>query len=71
MNTITTERELSQPESETVHLFDDWFDPTEASVRDRGHDFIHAMIEARVPQRLSSQRQNRHCSRCPEVALRC
>ena len=35
MRSITTKRERSQPQSEAVHLFDDWFDPIESGIRDR------------------------------------
>jgi hypothetical protein len=31
-----------------VYLFDDWFDPIEAQVRDRVRGFIHAMIEGEL-----------------------
>jgi hypothetical protein len=31
-----------------VYLFDDWFDPIEAGVRDRVRGFIHAMIESEL-----------------------
>ena len=36
MTSITTKPDSSQPAAETaVYLFDDWFDPIEAGVRDR------------------------------------
>ena len=56
MTNITTKPELSQPQSYTVHLFDDWFDPIEAGIRDRGRDFIHAMIEGELDLALSRPR---------------
>ena len=38
---------LPQLETETAaHLFDNWFDPIEAGLRDRGRDFLEAMLEA-------------------------
>src|SRR5204863_2534441 len=38
----TTKLESSQPAAETaVHLFDHWFDPIEAGLRDRVREFIH------------------------------
>ncbi len=46
MTSVTTKPDPSQPLTETaVHLFDNWFDPIEAGVRDRVHEFIQAMIE--------------------------
>jgi hypothetical protein len=38
---------LSAPQpgaTATAQLFEDWFDPIEAAVRDRVHGFIQAMI---------------------------
>jgi hypothetical protein len=36
MTIISTQPELSQPQSETtVDLFDNWFDPIEAGLRER------------------------------------
>ena len=60
MTSITTKPELSQPQSDTVHLFDNWFDPIEAGVRDRVRDFIHAMIEGELDLALSRPRYARH-----------
>ena len=41
MTSITTKPDPSQPAAETaVHLFDDWFDPIEAGLRDRVREFI-------------------------------
>jgi len=60
MTSITTKPELSQPQSNTVHLFDDWFDPIEAGIRDRVRDFIHAMIEGELDLALSRPRYARH-----------
>ena len=46
MTSITTKPELSQPETETaVHLFDNWFDPIEAGLRDRVREFIGRLPE--------------------------
>jgi hypothetical protein len=36
---------LSQPEIETAEqLFDNWFDPIEAGLRDRAREFLQAML---------------------------
>ena len=46
MKRIITKSDSSQPVIETaVYLFDDWFDPIEAGVRDQVRGFIQAMIE--------------------------
>src|SRR5882724_12628262 len=40
-----------QPQSETetaVYLFDNWFDPIEASLRDRAREFLQAMLEGEL-----------------------
>jgi putative transposase len=61
MTSITTKLELSQPAAETaVHLFDNWFDPIEAGLRDRVRDFIHAMLESELDMALSRPRYARH-----------
>jgi putative transposase len=60
MTSITTKPELSQPETETaVHLFDNWFDPIEAGVRDRVRELIQAMIEGELDEALSRPRYAR------------
>jgi putative transposase len=61
MTNITTKLESSQPAAETaVHLFDNWFDPIEAGLRDRVREFIHAMIEGELDLALSRPRYARH-----------
>src|SRR6266536_4480766 len=61
MTSITTKPESSQPAAETaVHLFDNWFDPIEAGLRDRVREFIHAMIEGELDIALSRPRYARH-----------
>jgi putative transposase len=50
----------SQPASETaVYLFDDWFDPSEAGVRNRVREFIHAMVEGELDAALMRPRCGR------------
>jgi putative transposase len=45
MTSVTTKLEATQPPTETAsHLFDDWFDPIEAGIRDRAREFIEEMI---------------------------
>ena len=49
MSITTTKLASSQLASETaVYLFDDWFDPIEAGVRDRVREFIQAMVEGEL-----------------------
>jgi hypothetical protein len=60
MTSITTKPDSSQPAVETgVHLFDNWFDPIEAGLRDRVRDFIRAMIEGELDMALSRPRYGR------------
>src|SRR5439155_27320986 len=64
MTSITTKLESSQPAAETaVYLFDHWFDPIEAGLRDRVREFIHAMIEGELDMALSRPRYARHAKR--------
>ena len=59
MTSHTTNR-LPQPEIETAaHLFDNWFDPIEAGLRDRAREFIEAMIEASSTTVLARPRYGR------------
>src|SRR5258708_9515207 len=53
MKRIITKSDSSQPVVDTaVYLFDDWFDPIEAGVRDRVRGFIQAMIEGELDETL-------------------
>src|ERR1700758_320225 len=57
MKRIITKSDSSQPVVETaVYLFDDWFDPIEAGVRDRVRGFIQAMIEGELDETLKRPR---------------
>src|SRR5262245_60742766 len=61
MKSITTKHDSSQPVADTaVYLFDDWFDPIEAVVRDRVRGFIQAMIEGELGVTLERPRYGRH-----------
>jgi transposase-like protein len=42
-----------------VYLFDDWFDPIEAAVRDRVRGFIQAMVEGELDATLLRPRYGR------------
>ena len=49
MTNNSTNSPALQSEAETAgHLLDDWFDPIEAGLRDRVHEFIQVMIEAEL-----------------------
>ena len=55
MTSTTTKPNSLQPEAETsAHLFDNWFDPIEAGLRDRVREFIHAMIEGELDTALKT-----------------
>jgi len=61
MTSNSTKRDCSQPAAEAaVQLFDNWFDPIEAGLRDRVREFIHAMIEGELDIALSRPRYARH-----------
>src|SRR4030081_2824946 len=60
MNSFTRKSDFSQPAAETaVYLFDDWFDPIEAGVRDRVREFIQAMVEGELDAALMRPRYGR------------
>jgi putative transposase len=60
MKSITTKHESSQPVADSaVYLFDDWFDPIEATVRERVRGFIQAMIEGELDETLERPRYAR------------
>ena len=65
MTSNTTKPDSSQPALETAaHLFDNWFDPIEAGLRDRVHEFLHAMFEGELDMALSRPRY----ARCAKAA---
>src|SRR5947209_20435269 len=52
---------LPQSEIETSgQLFDNWFDPIEAGLRDRAREFLQAMLEAELDEVLARSRYARH-----------
>ena len=60
MKSISTKSDSSQPAADTaVYLFDDWFDPIEAGVRDRVREFIQAMVEGELDATLMRRRYGR------------
>jgi transposase-like protein len=55
---------LPQSEIETAeHLFDNWFDPIEAGLRDRAREFLQAMLEAELDESLARSRYARRAKR--------
>jgi putative transposase len=57
--TITTPC-LPQSENETSgQVFDNWFDPIEAGLRDRAREFLQAMLEAELEEALARPRYAR------------
>src|SRR5947199_3741966 len=49
MTSPSTTPWLPQSEIETAeHLFDNWFDPIEAGLRDRAREFLQAMFEGEL-----------------------
>ena len=57
MENITRKSDSSQPAAETAgYLYDDWFDPIEAGVRDWVREFIQAMVEGELDAALMRAR---------------
>ena len=64
MTNHSTMPDLPQSETETaVHLFDNWFDPIEAGLRDRAREFLQAMLEAELDEVLDRSRYARRAKR--------
>lgn len=60
MTSTTTKPDTVQPEAaREVYLFDDWFDPIEAGLRDRVRDFIETMIRTELDAALARPRYAR------------
>ena len=61
MTSTTTKPAAVQPDGEMRlrPLFDDWFDPIEAGLRDRVRDFIETMIESELDAALARPRYAR------------
>ncbi len=64
MTSVTTKPDTTQLLTETAsHLFDDWFDPIEAGIRDRVREFIEEMIRGELDAVLSRPRYGRRAAR--------
>ena len=60
MSNNSTKTASLQPGAETArYLFDDWFDPIEAGLRDRVREFIQEMIEGELEEALARPRYAR------------
>ena len=60
MTSTTTKAEALHPEAgSTSCLFDDWFDPIEAALRDRVRGFIETMLETELDEVLARPRYGR------------
>src|SRR3979411_1897197 len=60
MKSFRGKRESPAPAGQAaVYLFDDWFDPIEAGVRDRVREFIQAMVEGELDAALMRPRYGR------------
>jgi hypothetical protein len=71
MTSNTTKPDSSQPATETAaHLFDNWFDPIEAGLCDRVHEFLHAMFEGELDTVLSRPRYVRLISVSSDLGIR-
>ncbi len=57
MTSIITKPDSSQREAKTApQLFNDWFDPIEAAVRDRARQFIEELIRGELDAVLARPR---------------
>ena len=60
MTSTITKSDSLQREAETApQLFDDWFDPIEAAVRDRARQFIEELIRGELDAALARPRYGR------------
>jgi putative transposase len=59
MTRTTTKPQVSQSRSDTVHLFEGWFDPIEAEVRPRAGEFIEEPIPGELDAALARPRYGR------------
>ena len=65
-NNSTKSPALQSEDEMTVHLIDDWFDPIEASLRDRVRELIQVMIEGELEAVLCRPRYARRPTADPE-----
>jgi putative transposase len=67
MTSHSTMREQPQLETEAaVPLFDNWFDPIEAGLRDRAREFLQAMLEGELDEVLERSRYAHRAKRSAE-----
>jgi putative transposase len=67
MTSHSTMREQPQLETEAAaQLFDNWFDPIEAGLRDRAREFLQAMLEGELDEVLERSRYARRAKRSAE-----
>ena len=60
MTSHSTTTDQPQCQTETAsYLFDNWFDPIEANLRDRAREFLQAMLEAELEVALGRSRYAR------------
>ena len=62
-----------QPQLETeaaAQLFDNWFDPIEAGLRDRAREFLQAMLEGELDEVLDRSRYARRAKRSADASER-
>ena len=64
--TITTATPRRSKIETSEGPFDNWFDPIEANLCDRIHEFIQAMLEAELDAVLSRPRYARRAARSPD-----
>jgi hypothetical protein len=61
-NNITTPFMPQLETKATADLFDNWFDPVEAGLRDRAREFLQAMLEAELDEVLGRSRYVRRAA---------
>jgi putative transposase len=61
-NHITTPCLPQLETKSTADLFDNWFDPVEAGLRDRAREFLQAMLEAELDEALGRSRYARRAA---------
>ena len=71
MTSHSTMREQPQLETEAAaQLFDNWFDPIEAGLRDRAREFLQAMLEGELDEVLDRSRYARRAKRSADASER-
>src|ERR1700731_2949735 len=70
MTSHSTMREQPQLETEAAaQLFDNWFDPIEAGLRDRAREFLQAMLEGELDEVLDRSRYARRAKRSADALI--